>query len=372
MKITNTLSFFSLIVILWGCEKTDFNVSGILKSDGKVLENASVNIDGLEQYKTTTGSDGYFSIKNVYTGSHVLNTYKSSDDDSYIKKSYDIVITNNDLAFDTLLLPNPVIIETIILDSINNIATIKWNKSTAEDFREYKLYSHSSSGLDETTGTLEHVTIDRNDTIKSVQLENLSEKYFRVFVLNEYGQLGGSNIEKIASINRNIVKGGYFDTTEDLSYWTLSGNISIDQVNIHTGTGSALLYSEIDTAGNSISGSIDRWPVAENEISINIELEGDRDYTISFWYRLSGLGYMMYPFNFYYHQNNEGKLYTTIYDYNWKGDWILDSPFKILDDTGWLLFKDTFYSDSDSYAVFHITTQVEKVWIDNFEIKIAE
>lgn len=56
-------------------------------------------------------------------------------------------------------------------DSTTNIATLKWNKSTAEDFCEYKLYSHTTSGLDETTGELEHVTIDIKDTIKEIQLE---------------------------------------------------------------------------------------------------------------------------------------------------------------------------------------------------------
>ena len=376
MKTYYLLSILFSLTILIGCqkdvEKTNFKVSGILKSDGKPLANATVDIDGLEQYKTTSNSEGYFVIENVPAGGHSLNTKKSGSDNSFVQKSFDIELQNNDLNFQSLVLPNPVLIDAIILDSINNIATIKWNKSIAEDFREYKLYSHTTSGLDESSGKLEHVTIDINDTIKSIQLENLSEKYFRVFVLNEYGQLGGSNIVSISSINRNLIIGGNFEDSEDLSSWNLTGSINVTNIDMYLGFGCVLLESEIDTIDNNLSGTIDRWPVTENQMSIAIELELDRDYTISFWYKLSGFGYMMYPFNFYYYQNNEEKIFTTIYDYNWVDEWIPQSPFGIINDSGWMFFSKDFTSDSDNSAVFHIKTQMEKVWIDNLEIKITE
>lgn len=376
MKTYYLILLLSILTTLTGCqkeeEKSDFKVSGILKSNGKPLENASVDIDGLEQYKTTTNAEGYFLIENVPTGNHSLNSKKSNTDNSFIKKSYNIEIHNNDLEFESLILPNPVLIDTIILDSLTNIATITWNKSTAEDFREYKLYSHTSTGLDETTGELEHVTIDINDTIKSIQLESVSEKYFRVFVLNEYGQLGGSNVANVLSINKNLISGGSFEDSEDLNYWDLTGNITIDNINMYAGIGCVLLNSEIDTVDNNLSGTIERWPVTENEMTITIDLEANRDYTISFWFKLSGFGYMMYPFNFSYYQDNEEKISTTIYEYNWVDEWIPQSPFGIINDSGWMFFSKDFTSNSNNNAVFHIKTQMEKTWIDNLEIKITE
>lgn len=376
MKTYFLLSIFLALTILSGCQKdkttSDYKVSGILKSNGEPLANATVDIDGLEQYKTTSNSEGYFLIKNIPAGSHSLNTKKSGSDNSFIQKSYDIELQNDDLNFQSLILPNPVLIDTIILDSVTNTATIKWNKSQAEDFREYKLYSNTSSGLDETTGKLEHVTIDINDTIKSIQLESLSEKYFRVFVLNEYGQLGGSNIANVLSINKNLIPEGDFENSEDLSNWNLTGDITISNSDMYSGQGSVLLESAIDTVDNNISGTIDRWPVSENEMTIPIELEANRDYTISFWFKLQGFGYMMNPFNFYYYQDNEEKVSTTVYDYNWVDEWIPLSPFGIINDSGWMFFSKDFNSDSDDKAVFHITTQMEKVWIDNLEIKITE
>ena len=376
MKTYNLFSILAILIFLLGCQeeelKTDFNVSGYLKSDGKPLVNASVDIDGLEQYKTSTNTDGYFIIENIPAGTYSLNTKMSSNNKSYIQRSYDIVLENNDIDFDSLILPNPVLIDTILLDSLTNIATIIWNKSKAEDFREYKLYSHTTSGLDESTGLLEHVTIDINDTSKSIQIENLTEKYFRVFVLNEYGQLGGSNIISISSVNKNIVLGGNFNSLEDLNYWSISGNIKIDSVFPYDGAGCLLLTSELDTLGMSkTEPEIDN--VTLNEISIDLALEEDRDYTLSFWYRLKGFGCMIdqEPFYYYYYQDNEEKLGTIIYDYYWAGEWY-GWINKVLDDTGWIYYSKTFNSDSDANAVFHITCRIEEVWIDKLEIKIVE
>ena len=133
-----------------------------------------------------------------------------------------------------------------------------------------------------------------------------------------------------------------------------------------------LIESEIDTADNNLSGTIDRWPLTENEISSNIELKKGESYTISFWYRLKGLGYMMYPFNFYIYQDNTEKFATTIEDYDWSGEWVPLSPFKYLDDTGWQFFSLTFTADSETNASFYMTTEQEKVWVDELKLKVTE
>ena len=144
--------------------------------------------------------------------------------------------------------------------------------------------------------------------------------------------------------------------------------LNFTNINPYAGLGCALLASEIDTVDST--GPADM--ISVNEMSITIGLEKNRDYKISFWYKLSGVGYMMNPFNFYYYQNNQEKIFTTIFNYNWNGEYIPGTASKILDDTGWLYFSEVFTSDSESNAVFHITTQVENVWIDNLKIKITE
>jgi hypothetical protein len=143
MKSINLFSIIiATLVFLTGCakeERTNFNVSGYLISKGDVMGNAEVDIDGLEQYKTKSDSEGYFSITGVSTGNHQLNVNNSYENGGYVQKSYEIEV-NQDLTFDGLLLPNPVSLVLLKLDSATNKVAISWNKSSAVDFREYKLY----------------------------------------------------------------------------------------------------------------------------------------------------------------------------------------------------------------------------------------
>jgi hypothetical protein len=224
--------------------------------------------------------------------------------------------------------------------------------------------------LDETSGKLEHVTTDPNDTTVVIQLNDLTEKYFRVFVLNQYGLLGGSNIEKIISVSRNLIKGGSFDFPTDVSQWIYNGRISIDNVDFYEGSGSLLLKCKLDTVNYSYSSVIEMECLTDNLMYTGISLEKNIDYRISFWYKLSGFSYMMQPFFYYYLQENERKIYTLVSN-DWPGTWITLSPFKILDDTGWVYYSTTFYSDSDKDAVFYLGSQLETVRIDNLEIKVA-
>jgi hypothetical protein len=80
------------------------------------------------------------------------------------------------------------------------------------DFREYKLYKHTNSGLDETTGELIHVSTSIIDTVfKIEELNPLETYYFRIYVLNEFGRLGGSNLVNAKTDNQEILKNSSFE-----------------------------------------------------------------------------------------------------------------------------------------------------------------
>jgi hypothetical protein len=70
-------------------------------------------------------------------------------------------------------------------------------------------------------------------------------------------------------------------------------------------------------------------------------------------------------------QENKQKIYTLVSN-DWPGSWIPLSPFKILDDTGWVYYSSTFYSDNDNDAIFYLGSQLESVRIDNLEIKVVQ
>ncbi len=364
--------FFStiLIIIMFSCSKyKNYNVSGKLLSDGIPVENAIVTIDGLEQYKTTSSSDGFFIIENVSNGLHKLNVEKFYTDSLFIKKSFDLDV-NTDINYEELLLPNPVSLLSVTIDTSTNIATITWNKSNSEDFREYKLYSHSTSGIDETTGTLEHVATEIKDTVTAIQLDNYKRTFLRVFVMNDYGKLGGSNIINVQSMNINLCIGGDFESQNLFEeYWTItSGTVNIiDSVSYE---GNSCVYMQ-----NVIIP--DPWQVEESLIEIPIYFEKDTEYELSFWYKISGIARMdHHTLYFYYFQDEENHFETNLSfelgsDF-WEGEWIPDGPFKILDDTGWLNYTKTLVPTNNSPAIFIIGGQIENIKLDNLSIKVKE
>ena len=196
------------LLALVGCEDTSssvqnqYQVSGVVFQSGVPAVDIVVSIDDDDALTISTEASGEFIFSGVPAGMHELKIYKSfsslaksqigSSGDSYSVRTYDIEVTS-DLNLDNLVLPTPVF---LFEPEIDSTVVIKWTHSDAVDFREYKVYRHTSSGLDETTGTLVHVSTSQLDTSFSENTQELEADtyYYRVFVMNEYGRIGGSNI----------------------------------------------------------------------------------------------------------------------------------------------------------------------------------
>jgi hypothetical protein len=366
MRNFRILCFLALSAMLFaGCQKeeksTIFSVSGYLKMNDMPVSGATLIIDELEQYKATSDANGYFHIDNVSQGIHKLKAEKKYSDNTYILKSSDLDV-NTDISLDNLILPNPVSIVDLTLDSTNNKVTIRWNKSLAEDFREYKLYSHNTSGLDETTGLLEHVATDPSDTSVVLQMVTGSTLYYRVFTMNEYGQLGGSNVESISSVNINLFTGGDFED-EALFYskWQVGNNGNgevqiIDSIS-HDGNKCLLMHCLHDTILSQYGlCSIQRQPFL---------VEKNVEYEVSFWYKARGLA-MMNPLNFNYMQDNQNYFYNFIGD-NWPG--VYSNGVKILEGVDWTYFYGTFIPNNNTAITFYFMTSVSEIYIDNLSLK---
>ncbi len=190
---------FFMVLFICSCEKEKasgtLTVSGYLTNGTRPVAKAKVNLDDLIQYSATSNSEGFFEIKDVPEGEYQLNYSVGSESESFSKNSDKIRLSGN-LLLENLLLPDPVTIgePQIERDFESNEVTLSWNRYTGDDFSEYKLYRHSSSGLDETTGELLHVATSAQDTTYTLTLPHSSETYFRVFVKDNLGLLGGSNI----------------------------------------------------------------------------------------------------------------------------------------------------------------------------------
>ncbi len=224
-----------MLVLFFGCEKNSVNPDGeFFTVEGKVLnsagpvENATVKIDNALNWTTKTSSDGSFTIKDVTKGSHELSIKQQSDNGQFSIRNENIEV-NKDLLLEALLLPKPVHLEEAVIDqelTVNKINLV-WTRSTASDFREYKIYKHTTSGLDETTGELIHVATTALDTSFVDSMSHSSRFFYRVFVLNEYGQIGGSNIIEVKTgefennpeITLSEIKIGYLNKNEELWFF---------------------------------------------------------------------------------------------------------------------------------------------------------
>ena len=207
MKYSIILLICFCLILELSCTKDSvspedfFTVSGVVLQNANPISTAEVSIDQKESLKTITDENGAFEINNVPKGQHKLTISKDSTEDpdesnaSFVERSYEISVLE-DLFVENLRLPNPVKLYPVefTADGIK----LSWSASDVDDFREYKLYRHTSSGLDESTGTLIHVSTSRNDTT-FWERTNLppSDYFYRIFVMNEFGRLGGSNIGMI-------------------------------------------------------------------------------------------------------------------------------------------------------------------------------
>ncbi len=285
MKKNLSSLVFILISLLTSCSNDDDNsdstikISGFIKSiNNTPEENVKVSISNFENLTTSTDSEGYFQIEGITKGEHDLMIYKDNIDSNskvFVQKIFK-VSTNSDTELESLTLPNPVILD-IPTEITASSALINWNNSSSDGFREYKLYRHNSSGLDETTGTLVHVSTDINETnFLDTNLNNSETYYYRVYVLDEFGQIGGSNIINFETNNVQIIKNGSFEnvSNEDPLHWNLIPNdlnspensISIDNTQSTEGSNS-LKFRNAD-----VNGCFEQW--IEQDIDNNILVKG--------------------------------------------------------------------------------------------------
>ncbi|MFH2094912.1 MAG: hypothetical protein ABIJ16_04355 [Bacteroidota bacterium] len=188
--------FLVFLLLNVSCRKNkEYTVEGIVNDGNVAVASANVQIDELIDTKVSTDQNGYFIIENAPRGTHNLVINKGYGDGGYVEKKKEINI-EDDINLSTVYIPNPVTLslDTIISEVEEENVQLSWTKSTAQDFYEYKLYRHTTSGLDETTGTLLHVATDADDTLFTDQIPHNASFYYRVYVNNTQLMLGGSNI----------------------------------------------------------------------------------------------------------------------------------------------------------------------------------
>lgn len=174
-------------------------VAGTVRVGADPVANAGVSIDNVANWTTETDADGHFLLQDVTEGEHELGIRYVSEVGSFSEESQHLLVFS-DLDLDGLRLPIPVVLDDPS-DVTEHEMTLTWSQTDAVDFREYKLYRHDSSGLDETTGELIHVSTSRADvTFTDTDLGGDATYFYRVYVMNDLGRLGGSNIVSATTV----------------------------------------------------------------------------------------------------------------------------------------------------------------------------
>ncbi len=224
-----------------------YDVSGIVNMDGVPAANATVEIDGFFNWRTQTDLDGRFEILNVTPGQHNLVATSYLESGSFSEVSVDLNLTA-DAELDGLRLPAPIELSEPMPSADGGSLRLSWAQSTASDFREYKLYVHDSAGLDESTGELIYVATEREDTeFSHDSIDSGQTYYYRVFVMNDRGRLGGSNIVSITAPPAELIRDGGFEDPLTLDNWDHAGSGDAALVTdiVHDGAQSLYLSAEL-------------------------------------------------------------------------------------------------------------------------------
>lgn len=270
---------------LLGCEPAEKiappGLDGYVVSAGKPVSGASISLaNGTQLYATTSDNAGKFKIDQIATGEYVL-TVKSENEAqtfSQIQKNVSILNTSSQTTIELpqgVTLMNPSEIGSSALN-------LKWTRSAVSDFLEYKLYRHSTPGLDETTGTLIQVATNVKDTtFQDSELQDNQTYYYRVFVRNSFGFYSGSNVVSVTTAQANHVVNGDFEL--GLNSWelySLNPCVALKE-DVTAPAGSKVLKADINETSR-VNTNPEIFQVIDHT-----KLIPGQTYTLTFWAKAS-------------------------------------------------------------------------------------
>ncbi|AXT61827.1 hypothetical protein D1816_16175 [Aquimarina sp. AD10] len=284
----------ALGIVICSCsddsENDSFILSGKIMTNNEPVSNVTVSVDGFQNFTVTTDVNGDFEIKNISSGEKnvkISKNFSSQLGESFSEKNFNVDIQGN-TNLDNITLPNPVYIK--ITDKSTSSISLEWNTSNDSNFREYKLYRDTTPGLDETTGELIFVSTDKStNTFEDKYLSASRNYYYRVYVMDNLGLLGGSNLASGKTDTIDLIVNGDFETN-GIEFWDYdrihcgayyefelktdtgynsSNSIEIDRI---IGTGPGICVIGLDQIGQ----------IEPYSVSAGQEIE------LSFYYKLEG------------------------------------------------------------------------------------
>lgn len=170
------------------------------------MQGALVYLSDSPSASTETDAEGRFKL-DAPAGRHELTARHQEADGALTERRF---MAETD-AVAELRLPRPTRLAEPVVVGLG-MAELTWNPYAGADFREYKLYRATSAALDESTGTLVHVGMASGTARFVDEGARPGEVYFyRLFVMNDFGRLAGSNIARLPVPDVNLVQRGDFE-----------------------------------------------------------------------------------------------------------------------------------------------------------------
>lgn len=372
-KMINFLNLLFISVLFSCSSSTDsdsYTLNGTLLVQDKPLTNASVQVDDNLNWKTTTDESGGFEINGLTEGEHTLYASKVEDNDQLVSIESSVNLNQTSTNLGEIKLPIPPVMYAI--DSANTTyekVHLRWSQASGSEFREYKVYRKDDPGLDQDTGELVFVSTSKEDTsFIDTPASSGTNYFYRVYVLSDYGKLGGSNLVNIQVPAKNLIQNPSFEESTDgirPDIWkdgimtTNEGNITdifLDSLNVVSGNYSGRLvfnpeYLQGYTGDIKITQMVSRY-----------EFEIGKEYEFSVWLKTGDLKLYLYFI--------EGYPYG-----NWWLQPLGNDP--IAKNTDWKKYSKKFIADENNlhidlevaFMFDNSQTEPAYAWIDDISIK---
>jgi hypothetical protein len=298
-------------------------------------------------------------ISGVSLGDHTLELFKQYDGDIYSQKTVEIQVNQN-VNLDVLTLPSPLILELPNTVTENSIQ-LQWSMADAADFYEYKVYVHDNQGLDELTGELVYVGTSISDVVfEHTDLLSDKEYFYRVFLRDQFGQIGGSNIVSATTLEGVLIRDGGFEIpNSNTLHWDIRDSLLNEVTTQTSAEGTSCFYNQLALLDNNFV------PATSMETTYLINVEAGRTYNLSAFARVQG-------------EHTEGT--TNVWVYIKQGNTgivFMDFDFEsnnsngigYIEDTGWVQRSKVFQVNSNIPVRIHMATGFQNTWIDGLTLE---
>ncbi|MCF8241485.1 MAG: hypothetical protein K9J16_08855 [Melioribacteraceae bacterium] len=210
MKIKHLpyLVFIAIFILSCGREKfeddstitgnnfTAETIIGKLTVEGKPIADAEIKFSGKDSVVTFSDNNGFFQIKNVTAGDHLIEIKKEFDDGKMIITKELVSVTKGSKDIGVINFTEPPTLNNIEPADITELGIpLNWTQSQNDFFNEYRLIRSNNNEVTLESGSIIFVTGIKSITTYSDKFYTSGTRYYyRVASIENFSTISYSNI----------------------------------------------------------------------------------------------------------------------------------------------------------------------------------